>query len=84
MGGGLARILLSVYSELLLVVGDEDGRTTCSARSGTDGRDALLTMWPRLAGGRTRTVIMPSSGGNGAFASAVLGKRFPFITVAGL
>jgi hypothetical protein len=43
-----------------------------------------VAVWPRLAGRRTRTVIMPSSGGNGAFALAVLGKGFPFITVAGL
>jgi hypothetical protein len=49
-----------------------------------DGRDALVAKWPRLAGGRTRIVIMPSSDGNGAFASAVLGKGFPFITAAGL
>jgi hypothetical protein len=25
-----------------------------------DGRDALVAKWPRLAGRRTRTVIMPS------------------------
>jgi hypothetical protein len=28
--------------------------------------------------------VMSSSDGNGAFASAVLGKGFPFITAAGL
>jgi hypothetical protein len=39
MGGSLAGILLSVYSELLLDVGDEHGRTVCSARNGIDGRD---------------------------------------------
>jgi hypothetical protein len=33
---------------------------------------------------RTRTVILPSSDGNGAFVSAVLGKRFHFIPVARL
>jgi hypothetical protein len=49
-----------------------------------DGRDALVAVYPRLAGGRTRAVIMPSSDGKGAFASAVLGKGFPFITAAGL
>jgi hypothetical protein len=49
-----------------------------------DGRDALVAKWPRLVGRRTRTVILPSSDGNGAFASAVLGKGFPFITAAGL
>jgi hypothetical protein len=67
MGGSLAWILFSVYSELHLDIGDEDRRTACSARSGTDGRDALLTMWPRLARGRTRIVIMPSSDGKGSF-----------------
>jgi hypothetical protein len=49
-----------------------------------DGRDALVAKWPRLAGRRTRTKIMPSSDGNGAFASAALGKGFPFITATGL
>jgi hypothetical protein len=49
MGGSLAWILLSVYSELLLDVRDEDGGTTCSARNGTDGRDAIAARWPRLA-----------------------------------
>jgi hypothetical protein len=49
-----------------------------------DGRDALVAKWPRLAGRRTRTVIMPSSDGNGALVSAVPGKRFHFITAAGL
>jgi hypothetical protein len=71
-------------SELLLDVVGEDGRTACSARNGTDGKDALVGVWPRLAGGRTRAVVMSSSDGNGAFASAVLGKGFPFITAAGL
>jgi hypothetical protein len=49
-----------------------------------DGRDALVAKCPRLAGERTRVVVMSSSVGNGAFASAVLGKRFPYITAAGL
>jgi hypothetical protein len=48
-----------------------------------DGEDALVVKWPRLARRRTRTVIMPSLDGNGAFASAVPGKRFHFITAAG-
>jgi hypothetical protein len=43
-----------------------------------------VAMWPRLAGRRTKTMIMPSSDGNGAFASAVPGKGFHFITAAGL
>jgi hypothetical protein len=34
----------------------------------------LVTKWSKLAGEGTRTVIMLSSDGNGAFASAVLGK----------
>jgi hypothetical protein len=49
-----------------------------------DGRDALVAKWPRLPGRRTRTVIMPSSDGNGAFASAIPGKGFHFVTAAGL
>jgi hypothetical protein len=40
--------------------------------------------WPRLAGEGIRMVVAPSSDENGAFASAVRGKGFPFITVAGL
>jgi hypothetical protein len=49
-----------------------------------DGEDALVAKCPRLAGRRTRTVIMPSSDGNGAFVLVVPGKRFHFITAAGL
>jgi hypothetical protein len=52
-------------------------------RKGTDGRDGLVAMWPRLAGGRTRAVMMPSSDGHGAFASVVLKKGFPFMAAAG-
>jgi hypothetical protein len=37
-----------------------------------------------VGGRRTRTVIMPISDGNGAFVSAVPGKRFHFIADAGL
>jgi hypothetical protein len=37
-----------------------------------------------VGGRRTRTVIPPSSEENGAFVSAVPGKRFRFITDAGL
>jgi hypothetical protein len=37
-----------------------------------------VAVWPRLAGGKTRAVVMPSSDENGAFASAILGKGFPF------
>jgi hypothetical protein len=70
-------------SELLLDVGDEDGRTACLARNGIDGRDALVAKWPRLAGGKTRVVAVSSSDGNGAFTSVVRGKGFPFITTAG-
>jgi hypothetical protein len=64
-------------SELLLDVVDEDGGTICLARKGIDGEDRLVVMWPRLAGGRTRMVMMPSSDGHGAFASVVLGKGLP-------
>jgi hypothetical protein len=42
------------------------------------GRGALVEKVARLARRRTRTVMMPSSDGNGAFASAVLDKRVPF------
>jgi hypothetical protein len=47
------------------------------------GRGALVAS-SGLARRRTRTVIMPSFDGNGAFVSAVLVKRFHFITAAGL
>jgi hypothetical protein len=77
--------LLSVCSELLLDVGDEHGRTACSrGLNEIEGSDALVAKWSRLAGRRTRTVMMPSLDGNGVFASAVPGKRFHFITAAGL
>jgi hypothetical protein len=46
------------------------------------GRGALVQV-ARLARRRTRTMIMPSSDGNGAFVSVVLGKRFHFIIVVG-
>jgi hypothetical protein len=35
-------------SELLLDVVDEDGRTTCLARNGIDGRDTLVAGWPKI------------------------------------
>jgi hypothetical protein len=47
-------------SELLLDVVDEDGGAACLARNGIDGRDALVARWPRLAGGRTRAVMILS------------------------
>jgi hypothetical protein len=50
-------------SELLLDVVDENGETAGSARNRTDGRDGLVAGWPRLAGGRTRAVVMSSSDG---------------------
>jgi hypothetical protein len=53
-------------------------------RNGIDGRDGLVEIWPRLAGGITRGVVMQSSDGHGVFASAVLGKGFPFMAAAGL
>jgi hypothetical protein len=48
------------------------------ARNETDGRDALVAGWPRLAGGRTKAVGLPSSDGHEAFVSVVLGKGLPF------
>jgi hypothetical protein len=58
-------------------------RAARSVRNGTDGRDRLVAMWPMLAGGKTRAVVMPSSDGHGAFASAVLGKGLPFYGCCG-
>jgi hypothetical protein len=49
-----------------------------------EGSDAPVARWSRLAGRRTRTVITSSSDGNRAFVSVVPGKRFHFITAAGL
>jgi hypothetical protein len=63
-------------SELLLDVVDEDGGTTCSARNGTDGRDALVAGWPKSNGEGTRVVGMPSSDGHEACAG-VLVQGFP-------
>jgi hypothetical protein len=71
-------------SEFLLDVVDEDGGTTCSARNGTDGRDALVAGWPKSNWGRTRAVVMSSWDGYEAFVSAVPGKGFPFMAAAGL
>jgi hypothetical protein len=48
-------------SELLLDVVNEDGRTSCSVRNGADVRDGLVARWPRLAGGKTRAMVMSSS-----------------------
>jgi hypothetical protein len=42
-----------------------------------------VAVWSRLAGGRTRAVMMPSSDGHGAFASAVLGKGLLFYGCCG-
>jgi hypothetical protein len=65
-------------SELLFDVVDEDGGTTGSARNGIDGRDGLVVGWPRLAGRRTRAMVMPSSDGYEAFVSVLMGKGLPF------
>jgi hypothetical protein len=66
--------LLRPTFELLLDVVDEDEETACSERNGIAGRDGLVAGWPRLAGGRTRAVVMPSSDGNEALVSVVLRK----------
>jgi hypothetical protein len=47
-------------------------------RNRTVGRDGLVAGWPRLAGGKTRVVVMPSSNGHESFVTAVLGKGLPF------
>jgi hypothetical protein len=83
MGGNLGWFLLSVYFELLLDVGNEHGEQF--ARGGWSSWENCSS-WQidRLARRRTRTVVPPSSDGNGAFVSAVPGKRFHFITAVGL
>jgi hypothetical protein len=78
MGVSLLESFFRSTSELLLDVVDEDGGTACAARNETDGRDALVAGWLRLAGGRAKAVGLPSSDGHEAFISAVLGKGFPF------
>jgi hypothetical protein len=65
-------------SELLLDVVAEDGGTACSVRNGTVGRDGLVAGWPRLAGGRTKAVVISGSDGYEASVSTVLGKELPF------
>jgi hypothetical protein len=81
MGGSLAWVLLSDYSELLLNSGDEDRRTACSARNGIDGRGALVARWPNLTRKRTRAVGMPSSDGHETCVG-VLVQGFPFFMAA--
>jgi hypothetical protein len=69
-------------SELILDVVDEDGGTTCLARNGTDGRDALVVGWPKSNWERTRVVGMPSSNGHKAFAGVMV-QGFPFYGCCG-
>jgi hypothetical protein len=38
-----ARVLLSIFFELLLEVVDEDGETACSASGRSNDRDGLVT-----------------------------------------
>jgi hypothetical protein len=45
--------------------------------------NGLVAGWPRLAKGRTRAGVMPSSDGYEAFVLVVLGKGFPFMAAAG-
>jgi hypothetical protein len=52
-------------------------------RNGTDGRGGLVAVWPRLAGGRTRAVVMPSLDGHEACVG-VLVQGFPFMAAASL
>jgi hypothetical protein len=53
------------------------------ATSGTTRKNSFLE-GIEVGGRRTRTVILPSSDGNGAFVSVVLGKGSIFITATGL
>jgi hypothetical protein len=48
-------------SELLLEVVDEDGKTTCSASGQSNGRDGLVAVDQKLAGGKTRAATLSSS-----------------------
>jgi hypothetical protein len=80
----MARVPPRPTSDPPLDVVDEDGGTACSARNGTDGRDGLVAGWLRLAVGRIRAVVMPSSDGYVALVSVVLGKGFPFYGRSGL
>jgi hypothetical protein len=50
-----AEILLSVFFELLLEVGDEDGETACSASGRSNSRDGLVAGWPKLAEGENKS-----------------------------
>jgi hypothetical protein len=84
MGVSMARVPPWPTSDPPLDVVDEDGGTACSARNGIDGRDGLVAGWLRLAVGRIRAVVMPSSDGYVALVSVVLGKGFPFYGRSGL
>jgi hypothetical protein len=65
MGGGLAWVLLPVYSWASSRRRGRRRRAARSARNGTNGRDGLVAVWPRLAGGTTRMVMILSWGGFG-------------------
>jgi hypothetical protein len=63
MGVSLAWVLLPVYFRASARRCGRRRRAARSVRNGTDGRDGLVAVWPRLAGGRTRAVVMSSWGG---------------------
>jgi hypothetical protein len=73
-----ARVLLSVFFELLLEVVDEDGEAACSLRWRSNSGGGLVAGWPKLAEGENK------SGGTVApeiwrdLAIATMREGFPF------
>jgi hypothetical protein len=63
MGVAVARVPPRPTFEPFLNVTNEGEETACSVRNGTDGRVGLVAGWPKLAGGRTRAVVMSSLDG---------------------
>jgi hypothetical protein len=76
MGVSLAWVLLPIYFRASSRRRGWRRRAACSVRNGTDGRDGLVAVWPRLAGGRTREVVISCWGGSGH-------QGFPFMAAAG-
>jgi hypothetical protein len=78
MGVSLAWVLLPVHFRASFRRRGRRRRNNLISEERNGWERRASGRWPRLAGGKTRAVVMPSSDGHGAFASAVLGKGLSF------
>jgi hypothetical protein len=74
-----AEVLLSVFFELPLEVGDEDGEIACSASGQSNSRDGLVVGWPKLAGEENKSGDTVGLESRRDLAMAIPRKGFSFM-----